>query len=98
MTTFQDKTLVCRDCGKEFQFTAGEQEFYQSRSLGSEPSRCQDCRLAKRRDRSAADVAPREMHPAVCASCGKDCEVPFQPKGDRPVYCNECFTKMRNRR
>jgi len=94
MTTFQDKTLVCRDCGKEFQFTAGEQEFYQSRGLTSEPSRCRECRQAKRRDRSAT----REMHPAVCASCGKDCEVPFEPKGDRPVYCNECFTKMRNRR
>lgn len=98
MTTFQDKTLVCRDCGKEFQFSAGEQEFYQSRGLGSEPSRCQDCRQTKRRDRSADGAAPREMHPAVCASCGKECEVPFEPKGDRPVYCNECFTKMRNRR
>ena len=98
MTTFQDKTLVCRDCGKEFQFTTGEQEFYQSRGLRSEPSRCRDCRQTKRRDRSAAGAAPREMHPTVCASCGKECEVPFEPKGDRPVYCTECFTKMRNRR
>ena len=34
---------------------------------------------------------PRQMYPAVCASCGRDTEVPFQPRGDRPVYCRDCF-------
>lgn len=38
--------------------------------------------------------APREYHDAVCASCGKECKVPFAPSGDRPVYCSECFAKM----
>ena len=38
----------------------------------------------------------RMMHHAVCASCGKDCEVPFRPSGDRPVYCSDCFEKKRN--
>ena len=36
---------------------------------------------------------PREMHPVVCAECGKDTEVPFKPTGDRPVYCSDCFNK-----
>ena len=36
---------------------------------------------------------PREMHKATCGDCGKECEVPFEPKGDKPVYCNECFPK-----
>jgi len=36
---------------------------------------------------------PREMHKAVCADCGQECEVPFKPSGDRPVYCRECFQK-----
>jgi len=37
----------------------------------------------------------REMHKAVCAECGKECEVPFKPSGSRPVYCRECFAKRR---
>ena len=36
---------------------------------------------------------PREMHKAICADCGKECEVPFKPTGERPVYCRECFGK-----
>ena len=38
---------------------------------------------------------PREMHKATCAECGKECEVPFKPRGDRPVYCKECFLKRK---
>jgi len=36
---------------------------------------------------------PLEMHEAICAKCGKQCEVPFKPTGDKPVYCRECFNK-----
>ncbi len=38
---------------------------------------------------------PREMHKANCADCKKECEVPFKPREDRPVYCNECFSKRK---
>ncbi len=38
---------------------------------------------------------PREMHKAVCSECGKECEVPFKPSGDRPVYCKDCFMKKK---
>ena len=34
---------------------------------------------------------PREMHKATCADCGKECEVPFKPRADRPVFCRDCF-------
>jgi CxxC-x17-CxxC domain-containing protein len=40
----------------------------------------------------------REMHKAVCAECGKECEVPFKPDQSRPVYCRECYSKRRNQR
>ena len=40
----------------------------------------------------------REMHKATCADCGKECEVPFKPSGDRPVYCRDCYQKHRPRR
>ncbi|MGQ9583612.1 MAG: CxxC-x17-CxxC domain-containing protein [Thermoplasmatota archaeon] len=38
---------------------------------------------------------PREMYPAKCSDCGKDCEVPFKPTEGRPVYCRDCFQKHR---
>jgi len=38
---------------------------------------------------------PREMFPAVCAQCGKQTQVPFKPRGDRPVYCSDCFSARR---
>lgn len=34
---------------------------------------------------------PRQMFQAVCNKCGQNCEVPFRPTGDRPVFCNNCF-------
>ncbi|MQG73487.1 MAG: zinc-binding protein [SAR202 cluster bacterium] len=91
----EDKTLVCRDCGGEFTFTAGEQEFYQQRGLLHEPARCPNCRSERRRSRMGFDGGPRQMYPAVCASCGKDTEVPFQPRQGRPVYCSDCFASQR---
>lgn len=94
---FVDKTLVCRDCGKEFTFTAGEQEFYESRGLLNQPGRCSDCRRERRRG-GAGSRGPREMHKAVCASCGAECEVPFEPREDRPVYCNACFASTKTQR
>ena len=55
---FQDKTLVCKECGNEFVFTAGEQEFYAERGFQNEPQRCKACRDA----RKALPVAPRVFH------------------------------------
>lgn len=88
---YQDKTLVCKDCGNEFVFTAGEQEFYDSKGFTNEPQRCKSCRDTKKRQNREA----REMYTATCASCGNEARVPFKPRGDRPIYCSECFSKMR---
>ncbi len=94
MVPSEDKTLVCRECGDSFIFSVGEQEFYQSRGLLNEPGRCPECRAARRRSGYGSD-RPRTMYPAVCASCGIDTEVPFQPRQERPVYCNDCFRTVR---
>ena len=40
----------------------------------------------------------REMHKAKCTKCGKDCEVPFKPDGERPVLCKECYKPQFNKR
>ena len=86
---YQDKTLTCKECGNEFVFTAGEQEFYAEKGFENEPQRCKDCRTAKKN-------AKRELHTAVCASCGGEAKVPFIPRDDKPVYCSACFEKMNN--
>ena len=91
---YQDKTLVCKDCGAEFVFTAGEQEFYAEKGFQNEPTRCKACRDARKAARGTAS-GTREMHEAVCAQCGKTTMVPFVPRGDRPVYCSECFSARR---
>lgn len=48
----EDKTLVCKDCGKEFIFTVGEQEFYKEKGFDNEPVRCPDCRRARKQQRN----------------------------------------------
>ena len=94
--SFDDKTLTCVECGNDFTFEAAEQEFYQSKGFQNEPKRCPSCRQARKANRSGYGRR-REMHPAVCAECGKDTEVPFLPTNGRPVYCSECFSKQQSR-
>ena len=77
---YEDKTLVCKECGNEFVFTAGEQEFYAERGFQNEPQRCKACRDARKN----AARGPREYFTAVCAACGGEAKVPFEPKSDRP--------------
>ena len=90
----EDKTLVCRDCGQEFTFTVGEQEFYASRGLLNEPGRCPDCRSSRRRDRGGYG-GPRQSFSVVCAECGQETTVPFEPTEGRPVYCKDCYVKVK---
>ena len=74
----QDQDLNCRDCSKPFVWTAGEQEFYQQKGFTNPPSRCPDCRRARKQQVRSN----RQMYPVKCAKCGKDDQVPFEPKGD----------------
>ena len=98
----QDKTLTCRDCGREFVFTESEQQFFAQKGFMNDPSRCPECRAARKASRGGASAGTgfnarrdREMYPAVCAQCGKETQVPFQPRTDRPVYCSECYSAQR---
>jgi CxxC-x17-CxxC domain-containing protein len=102
-----DKNLTCSDCGQEFSFSADDQEFYASRGF-SEPKRCRSCRAQRRSEREGGDFGgggggggfrsgprpERELFDVVCSSCGQQTKVPFQPRGDRPVYCRDCFERM----
>lgn len=88
---YSDKSLTCKECGSEFVFTSGEQEFYAERGFVNEPQRCKNCRDSRKSNLRA----DREMFEAVCASCGSTAKVPFRPREDRPVYCSECYARMK---
>jgi CxxC-x17-CxxC domain-containing protein len=122
--SFADKTLTCRDCGAEFTFTTGEQEFYAQKGFGNEPTRCSTCRRSRKqtrnndsygggggyssrdsygggggyssRDSYGGGREQRQMHTTTCSSCGREAQVPFVPRGDKPVYCNDCFRSQRS--
>lgn len=93
-----DETLVCRDCGTTFTFSEGEQQFFRERGYDNKPSRCPDCRHARReggggqRREARGD---RQMTDVQCTSCGKDTQVPFVPTPGRPVLCPDCFAQQR---
>lgn len=93
---FEDRTLVCADCGAEFNFSAADQEFHSARGY-QDPKRCPACRQSRRSQRGGGYGGPSErvMHEAVCSQCGGPAMVPFEPRLDRPVYCDECFSKRR---
>lgn len=89
---FQDQTLTCVDCGKQFTWTAGEQEFYKAKGFDNPPSRCPECRAKRKAER----MSSRTMTKIVCSNCGKEDEVPFVPRKGTPVLCRECFQKKRS--
>lgn len=99
---YTDRMLTCVECGSEFTFSAGEQERHAQLGFTNEPKRCGPCRAEKKKrvgggggGRGHGGGGHREMHTAVCAECGQEARVPFKPRGDRPVYCSNCFSSHR---
>jgi CxxC-x17-CxxC domain-containing protein len=97
--SFQDKSIQCTDCGTTFTFSAEEQEFFASKGYTNDPKRCPSCREARKSERYGnggfGSRSRRQMFPAVCAQCGKATEVPFEPREGRPVYCSDCYRKVK---
>jgi CxxC-x17-CxxC domain-containing protein len=92
---FQNQTITCKDCGTQFVWTAEEQEFYQQKGFNP-PLRCKDCRAKARANfNNGGQGGQRQMYEITCSNCGNKDTVPFQPRGDRPVLCRDCFQKKR---
>jgi len=90
-TEFQDKALVCKDCAKEFIFTAGEQEFFVTKKFHT-PTRCKECRMKRKNTNTSSSINPhRQLYEITCAKCGKKDKVPFKPIEGRPLYCKSCY-------
>jgi CxxC-x17-CxxC domain-containing protein len=88
----------------QFVFSAGEQEFYTQRGF-TQPVRCPACRRQRKlagdrrnqtyRERGSPDSGPHQLYTVICAACGKEPQVPFVPRGDKPVYCRDCYQQQR---
>ena len=87
---YTDQTMVCEDCGKQFVWTSGEQEFYKTKGFEA-PRRCPECRSKRKTER----MATRQMTKITCSKCGKEDEVPFVPKKGTGVLCKACFAEQR---
>jgi CxxC-x17-CxxC domain-containing protein len=92
----QDLLLTCSDCGQEFTFSTEDQAYFQDRGYSS-PKRCKACRQAKKNEQSGGGGGYSRRNESqgttvTCAACGKQTTVPFEPRGDRPVYCQDCFS------
>ncbi len=92
---FEDKILTCRDCGAQFTFTASEQQFYADKGFQNEPSRCKPCRDKRKAANGVAPRTTRPMFTVNCADCGRETQVPFEPRQGKPVYCRDCYANHR---
>src|SRR5262249_4459675 len=100
LLSYADKTLTCRDCGESFVFTVSEQQFFADKGFQNDPSRCPECRSARRarsgdRPMSMGNGGRRELTDVTCSSCGETAQVPFKPTEGRPVYCSDCYARER---
>lgn len=102
---YSDRALTCRDCGRTFIFTASEQEFFALRGLTHDPTRCKECRAARRSSKGHdnqrshqghSDSPERTTYRGICADCGAEAELPFEPREGRPVYCQSCYRRRRH--
>jgi len=85
---YQDKTLKCKNCGKDFIWTKGEQEFFHEKGLKNKPARCKECRKLNRAQLET------EYFKIVCGTCGQIGEALFQPNDPTAtIYCKQCFEK-----
>jgi CxxC-x17-CxxC domain-containing protein len=100
---FQDKMLTCATCGREFRFTAREQEFYHEKGF-VDPKHCRECRQQRkmRREAMAKEVpvgtepqTTRTVFEVICAECGKPTQVPFKPLTGKPILCKDCFIQKK---
>ncbi|HZU11610.1 MAG TPA: CxxC-x17-CxxC domain-containing protein [Chloroflexota bacterium] len=107
--TMTDRTLTCAQCGQDFTFSSEDQQYHAERGY-QDPKRCPTCRAERRASRgdsggsyggssysSGYDRPQRQMFSATCSRCGKEALVPFEPRGDKPVYCSDCYQPRQSR-
>lgn len=93
-TRYTDRILNCIDCGEDFVFSAGEQQFFADKQFLNDPKRCKTCKANRTSGVQGRSSQKRETL-AVCFHCGRQTTVPFRPTQGRPVYCRECYQEQK---
>ncbi len=103
----KDISLICHDCKQPYTFTVEEQEAFQAKGHTHPPKRCPACRAARAARKPAqpkekevlfsitTPQTNRQRYTVTCTECGKETQVPFEPRAGRPVYCSDCYHKVR---
>lgn len=103
----KDMSLICHDCGEAYVFSVEEQQAFRAKGRNHAPKRCSACRAARAARKPAQNkekeyntptftaTAPRQLYTVICTECGKETQVPFEPRVGRPVYCGDCYHKVR---
>ncbi len=98
--SFQDTDINCIDCGQDFIWSSGEQQFFYDKGLKNPPKRCKACKQAKNERLAsiaaaqASGVKQRIEVAVNCAGCNSLTTVPFYPSQGRPVFCRSCYLAM----
>lgn len=94
---YLDRTLICRDCGKNFVWTSGEQRFFSAKGFSHPPSRCKEHRLKHKAQLRGIRALPfRKEYDIICPSCNKPGKVPFDPTTKEALLCADCFLAQRS--
>ena len=85
MEKYIEKTIICKDCGKDFTLSAGEQKFYEEKGL-SHPIRCKDCRLKRKTSFGKKEETEKEIPPAKKTMTQKEIEDVLKQWKENTVY------------
>jgi CxxC-x17-CxxC domain-containing protein len=107
--SFQAIQLQCSDCKAAYTFSVEEQEAFALKGHTHQPKRCPACREARKSRQSNVSsknignigYGARQVHQMFavkCSACGKDTQVPFEPRQDKPVYCFDCYRNVQVKR
>jgi CxxC-x17-CxxC domain-containing protein len=94
--SFYDKTLTCRDCGERFVWTSEDQEFFASKGF-NQPSRCQDCRSARKSDNGKQRHEEHFVRTASCIECGTEVKVTKSMENVKAIRCRPCYEAFKAR-
>jgi CxxC-x17-CxxC domain-containing protein len=90
------KFIHCSNCLAVFRVNAEKQQLLQTWGYGKDLNLCPLCRRARKVEEYGTGTnTNRQMFSVVCAGCGKNTDVPFEPRKDRRVYCSQCYRKIK---
>uniref|UniRef100_A0A7C4R3V0 Zinc-binding protein n=1 Tax=candidate division CPR3 bacterium TaxID=2268181 RepID=A0A7C4R3V0_UNCC3 len=90
MAKFEDKKLICEECGTEFVWDASEQSYFAKKGFKKVPKRCRACRAKRQIEQKKEKENEKEI---TCISCGKKSTITSDISPDEEALCLDCYLK-----